>query len=124
MRATLYILYNDNFTKVLTQQEYSSMKEGEKRPFKVRLLHAGEECFRPQLGVFTSSFPVFEEVPGFVRISFQGTVEKVDYFTTSERTKRTVKYAVESTGLSFEKFMIVLEKLYREKEFNHLGETA
>lgn len=124
MKATLFILHNDNLTKVLTQQEYSAMGEEEKRPFKVRILHAGEECFRPKLGTFVATLAVFEEVPGFVRISFHGTVAKLDYFLTSKRLERTVKYAVESTGLSFDKFVIILEKLYKDGQLKHLGETV
>lgn len=122
MKASLYILYNENLTKVLTQLEYSRMKEEEKRPFKTRILSSDEECFRPQLGVFTATFTVFEEVPGFVKISFKGKDDKLDYFTTTKRSEETVKFAVESTGLSFEKFMIILEKLYVGRKFDHLKE--
>lgn len=123
MKATLFILHNDNLTKVLTQREYSAMGEEEKRPFKVRILHAGEECFRPRLGTFIATLAVFEEVPGFVRISFHGKESKMDYYVTSKRSERTVKYAVESTGLSFDQFIIVLEKLYLDGKFQHLGES-
>ena len=119
----LVVLRNGVLTKVFLQSQYREKFLGEEPQYKEMLfLSPGEYILYAKCGKFISDFAVFEEIPGFVRISFDGKTNELDFEYSRKGAENSVKVAVENSGLSVEVFMKTLEHLYRSGEFKNLEE--
>jgi len=119
----LVVLRNGIVTKVYLRSQYIEKFLGQDPQYKeIYFLSPGEHMIYAKTGRFISDYAVFEEIPGFVRISFDGKTNELDFEYSRKGAENSVRVAVENSGLSFEVFMKTLERLYRSGEFRNLQE--